>query len=129
MQSNIEKFDFYSAKVLAILLDNFPIKKDIYILKDLIKDSDATKEDVKFVYETIIALRDFDFISFNEEVKECFFGVRLTLKSLEILKSIPKTLQNNKTLGDKLRDSIKLADEEAIKQSISLAFSLANKFF
>lgn len=133
MQSNIEKFDFYSAKVLAILLDNFPIKKDIYILKDIIKDSDATKEDVKFVYETIIALRDFGFISFNEEVKtlgfECFFGVRLTLKFLEILKSIPKTLQNNKTLGDKLRDSIKLADEEAIKQSISLAFSLANKFF
>ncbi|MCW1368213.1 hypothetical protein OLQ19_01400 [Campylobacter jejuni] len=76
MQSNIEKFDFYSAKVLAILFDNFPIKKDIYILKDIIKDSDATKEDVKFVYETIIALRDFDFISFNEEVKtlgfECF---------------------------------------------------------
>lgn len=38
-------------------------------------------------------------------------------------------MQSNKTLGEKLKDSIDLADEEAIKQSISLAFSLANKFF
>lgn len=133
MQSNIEKFDFYSAKILAFLLDEFPIKKDIYILKDIIKDSNATNEDKKFVYETIIALRDFGFISFKEEIQtlslECFLGVRLTLKSLEILKSIPKTLQSNKTLGEKLKDSIALADKEAIKQSISLAFSLANKIF
>ncbi|EEQ0121847.1 hypothetical protein P6E80_002029 [Campylobacter coli] len=126
MQSNIEKFDFYSAKILAFLLDEFPIKKDIYILKDIIKDSNATNEDKKFVYETIIALRDFGFISFKEEIQtlslECFLGVRLTLKSLEILKSIPKTLQSNKTLGEKLKDSIDLADKEAIKQSVGFFF-------
>lgn len=131
MQSNIEKFDFYSAKILAFLLDEFPIKKDIYILKDIIKDSNATNEDKKFVYETIIALRDFGFISFKEETQtlglECFLGVRLTLKSLEILKSIP--LQSNKTLGEKLKDSIDLADKEAIKQSVGFVFSLANKIF
>ncbi|EIL2994500.1 hypothetical protein LLY50_001306, partial [Campylobacter jejuni] len=54
---------------------------------------------------------------------------RLTLKSLEILKSIPKTLQSNKTLGEKLKDSIALADKEAIKQSVGFVFSLANKIF
>lgn len=130
--TNIEKFDFYSAKILTFLLDEFPIKKDIYV-KDIIQDANATNEDKKFVCETIMVLRDFGFISFKEEMRnsrlEYYLGVRLTLKSLEILKSIPKTLKNNKTVGEKLKESISLADKEAIKQSVGIVFSLASKFF
>lgn len=38
-------------------------------------------------------------------------------------------MQSNKALGEKLKDSIDLADKEAIKQSVGFVFSLANKIF
>ena len=131
--TNIEKFDFYSAIILNLLLVNFPLKRDIYILKDILKDSNATLEDKKFIYESLIALRDFGFLSLDESVQtldfEVLFGARLSLKALEVLKSTPKSLNINKSLGEKLKDSLDLADKEAIKQSVNLAFSLASKIF
>lgn len=104
-ENNIEKFDFYSAKILGYLLYKFPVGSDIDTLKFInevnpTRENDfySRREEVQFVSESINTLKDFGFINFNDkytrpsDIVERFVGVRLTLKALEILKSMPESL-------------------------------------
>lgn len=127
--TNIEKFDFYSAKILAFLLDEFPVEKDISILKDIIKDSNATSDEKDFIYHTFKTLKEYGFITFESaNIGEDFiYDCKLSLKALEVLKAMPKSLKINKSIGEKLKDSIALADKEAIKQSVGFVFSYGSK--
>lgn len=105
-ENNIEKFDFYSAKILGYLLYKFPVGSHIDTLEFInqvnpTRENDfySRREEVQFVSESINTLKDFGFINFNEkytgpsyDIVERFVGVRLTLKALEILKSMPESL-------------------------------------
>lgn len=124
-QSNIEKFNIYSGKILALLLSNFPIPTDISVLKDIIADPQASSKELEFVAATIRALRRYGFIDYEDELigGDEFLDVCLTLKALEVLKATPKALQNSKSIGDYLLDSVKLSKDEAIKNGVNLAFS------
>ena len=121
---NIDKFDIYSGKILALLLENFPIATEIEIMRDVIKDENAPQKEQEFVYHTLKALQEYGFISYQDYTMggELFTGVRLTLKALEVLKATPKSL-GGKTIGDKIIDSVKLAKDESIKSGVGLAFS------
>lgn len=121
---NIDKFDIYSGKILALLLENFPITIDIEIMRDVIKDENAIQKEREFVYHTIQALKEYGFITYKSYTMdgELFIGVRLTLKALEVLKATPQSL-GGKTIGDKIADSVKLAKDESIKSGVGLAFS------
>ena len=121
---NIDKFDIYSGKILALLLENFPIATEIEIMRDVIKDENAPQKEQEFVYHTLKALQEYGFISYQDYTigGELFTGVRLTLKALEVLKATPKSL-GGKTIGDKIIDSVKLAKDESIKSGVGLAFS------
>ena len=121
---NIDKFDIYSGKILALLLENFPITIDIEIMRDVIKDENAIQKEREFVYHTIQALKEYGFFTYKSYTMdgELFIGVRLTLKALEVLKATPQSL-GGKTIGDKIADSVKLAKDESIKSGVGLAFS------
>lgn len=124
MMTNIDKFDIYSGKILALLLENFPIATDINVFEDIIKDENATQKEKNFVYHTIKALQEYGFIRYrsNDLSGELFINVTLSLKALEVLKATPKSL-GGKSIGDRITDSVKLAKDEAIKSSVGLAFS------
>ena len=81
---NIDKFDIYSGKILALLLIDFPIAKDIDVFSDIIRDENATDNERKFVYHTMKALKEYGFITYQsaDVGGELFIGVRLSLKAL-----------------------------------------------
>ena len=91
---NIDKFDIYSGKILALLLENFPIATEIEIMRDVIKDENAPQKEQEFVYHTLKALQEYGFINYQDYTigGELFTDVRLTLKALEVLKATPKSL-------------------------------------
>ena len=99
---NIDKFDIYSGKILALLLKSFPAPARIEISK-IAQDGDD-----KFVWDTVGALREYGIVDFEGYVTDTntFVGVKLSKRAVDCLRS---------DVGDKLMNAIKLADNEAIK--------------
>ena len=99
---NIDKFDIYSGKILALLLESFPAPARIELSK-IAQDGDD-----KFVWDTVGALREYGIIDFGAYAADTnvFLEVKLSGRTLDRLRP---------DIGDKLMDAIKLADDEAIK--------------
>ncbi|WP_298085510.1 hypothetical protein [uncultured Campylobacter sp.] len=102
---NIDKFDIYSGKILALLLESFPAPARIELSKI------AQGGDNKFVWDTVGALREYGVIDFEGYVTDTntFVGVKLSKRAVDCLRS---------DVGDKLMSAIKLADDETIKNIV-----------
>ena len=99
---NIDKFDIYSGKILALLLESFPAPARIELSK-IAQDGDD-----KFVWDTVGALREYGIIDFGAYAADTnvFLEVKLSRRALDSLHS---------EIGGRLISAIKSADDEAIK--------------
>lgn len=123
---NIELFDYYTGRILALLYANFPCKIDIVYNKDF------GEVDERVMAGTISWLYDSGFIEYDKSFlnSSLITGVRLSYKGLELLKQKPSSL-NTQSLGDELTDSVKQGAKELIathtKAILSLGFSFVSK--
>lgn len=102
---NIDKFDIYSGKILALLLESFPTPTRIE-LSEIAQDGDN-----KFVWDTVGALREYGLIDFEAYSVDTnvFLGAKLSRRALDCLRS---------DIGDRLMSAIKSADDEAVKNIV-----------
>ena len=101
---NIEIFDKQVAVIFAKLYENFPDKIDIECSK-ILPNSD---ENNKYCDGTISFLEENELISIEEKlIGNGYIGVRLTMKGLKILKQTPKSISEDKTIGEKIVSNIK----------------------
>jgi hypothetical protein len=131
---NIEHFNLYTAYILNVLLEAFPMPKALdakeiaEAMKDIIpvdpqKQSDASN----FVGYTLVWLSEYDFIGRRGEISP--FRYVLTPKSLDRLNAVPSVLTakkaetGDKSLGEALKsttaDLAKEVGKEAKRQAIT----------
>lgn len=125
--TNIEKFDLYVGKILALLYEEFPVRKNIRYL------SDFGDVDVRVFASTIEWLIDSEFIECRHYTidDDLIVGARLTLKGLELLKQKPKSLQSGKSFGESLKEYAKKGIDAGISTTaneiLSSSFAFVSK--
>ncbi|WP_169753627.1 hypothetical protein [Campylobacter mucosalis] len=126
---NIELFDYYSGVIFARLIDEFPLPfndKMGNLLRDDINLEDEAEliRHQNIIYNTFIWLRDNGFLRLEQCTRGNIVGVVLTAKGLETLKQTPKSI-DGKSLGDNLKEAIKIGKDELIKQAVNKIFSVS----
>ena len=135
---NIELFDIYVGYIFDKLYDDFPICKDFDTRKCVQEINGATADiDAKrkeFVFsETLFWLRENGLITFEKpeeriitiggglEPYPYFTCARLTAKGLAILKKVPESISDKKTIGEELAEAVKNGFKERITDLVKLA--------
>lgn len=139
---NIDIFDIFTGYVLGELYESFPICIEIN-LQDFIKKTDGidnTEKNQLILSETLFWLQDNNFLDFpipNEKPLKRFDGalaypqfscVVLTAKGLEVLKKVPKSLNDKeKGMGEHLMEAAKTGTKHAISELVGSVLSTAIK--
>ena len=127
-KTNLEWFDYYAAMLLSELLDTFPLPASLEIA-NFVKSgvpAENVQKHKQIIYYTIVWLRDNGFLkvgttAFNYESAS---NMVLTAKGLEILKQVPESI-NGKSLGDGLKEAVKVGKDELIKQAVNKILSVS----
>lgn len=135
MLKNIEVFDILVGCVFSELYENFPVCKEIKTEPFLKKIEMYSIENVLILSETLFWLRDSGFITFKSPNEKniskmegtiafpTFSCVVLSAKGLEILKKVPKSI-DEKGLGDEMIEAVKLGAKDRISELVSSALSI-----
>jgi hypothetical protein len=114
--TNMEKFNEGAAQILSLLYENFPVGIEIK-LEDFPSYDNA--ENSKIFSATIAFLKSEGFISYADAVYGGYMGVVLTAKGFTALNSpLPEAISGSKTLGDKIKDVVKIEGYEGAKTLI-----------
>lgn len=126
---NIEMFDIYTAKVLAKLYKNFPLKIDIDVcdMLGLIIDQENMQvpKECDILNDTIAWLQESGFIYFEGSHVYGFSRVVLSAKGLEVLKSTPSSITPRDGIGESLKDVLTQGKKESIRQVVGTILSQA----
>lgn len=139
MENNIKKFDKLVALIFADLYKNFPVRShvDIYHVFDCKEQgrtddegvwrepSDLSEEDCQFYCDTIKWLIDTGYVIGTIEHHNSS-NITLSIKGLQLLKSVPNSLDSSDTLGEQLLSVLKDGAKDAAGQLISTALNLDN---
>ncbi|WP_139463000.1 hypothetical protein [Aeromonas veronii] len=139
MENNIKKFDKLVALILAELYRKFPVRShvDIYHVFECTEQggvddegvwrepSDLSEDDRQFYCDTIKWLIDTGYVIGTIEHHNSS-SVTLSIKGLQLLKSVPSSLDSSDTLGEQLLSFLKSGAKDAAGQLISSALSLDN---
>ncbi|MBE2985333.1 hypothetical protein CCAL6883_08285 [Campylobacter sp. RM6883] len=128
-QKNIELFDYYAGIIFARLIDEFPLpfnEKIADLLRNDIDFSDDTEltRHNNIIYYTVMWLRDNGFIKVDQCTRGVIVSAVLTHKGLEILKQVPQSI-DGKSLGDNLKQAVKIGKDELIKTAVNKIFSVS----
>ena len=134
---NIELFDLLIPYLASELYEAFPLCKNINLANILeneeLKNVDLPeKEKVLILSEAIFWLEENSFLLFSAPSKRpntgvaypAFKCVRLTAKGINILKSTPSSMINDKSIGQKINESVQ---KQIINKVPELAFNLLQK--
>jgi len=131
--SNIELFDEYTARILAMLYEAFPIR----IALDAVEMSGAEIDDFgvplgalgkrsksfEVCFATTQWLIDAGYIDHQGDNGYCFGGCVLTARGLEVLKSVPDSIQRKESIGEKIVCLIRSGSVDVAKEAAKAAIS------
>ncbi|MEM4958769.1 MAG: hypothetical protein QXX12_02720 [Nanopusillaceae archaeon] len=123
---NMELFDLYAAKVFATLYETFPERTNLYlsqITKTDIDPEEPLSKEAQIARETILWLKENNYLTFRSDEFFLFTEVRLTEKGLSLLKR-PESLKGEKSFGERLIGALKTGGETALKELIRVIISL-----
>ncbi|WP_281952008.1 hypothetical protein [Nitrosophilus kaiyonis] len=135
---NIELFDIYVGYIFNKLYDDFPVCKDFDTTKCVKEINGATANiDTKrkeYVFsETLFWLKENGIIEIEKphqrtitigtglEPFPYFTCVRLTAKGLAILKKVPDSISDKKTIGEEITEAVKNGFKERVTDMVKLA--------
>jgi len=121
-KNNIDKFNYISLHILNKLYDSFPTKIELsdtdFIVDIYFENEDEVQNAIPIFNDSITWLNEEGFLrmkDYSDHEGYNFYDVRLTMKGLTILGSIPSTL--NKGASETLIDEIKSAIGKGIQDS------------
>ncbi len=115
--TNIEKFEYCSAELLAQLYQSFPVKMHISISDYGHYDNE---DNSSLFFSTIEFLNDEKFIRYDSDIYGGYMGVILTSKGLAILNStLPEITDDKETVGNKIINAVNENSKELIKKLIN----------
>ncbi len=137
VEDNIKKFDRIVASILADLYQKFPVHThvSIYELFDCtpgrldhgiwIESEELSKEDQEFYYYTVKWLIDTGYVigtikHYNSS------DITLSLKGLELLKSVPSSVDGAESIGEQLVGALKAGAKDSAANLVSKALSSNN---
>lgn len=137
--TNIEKFDEFVAKTLGLLYTAFPVPRELNACKDYglqyvyeksirhVMLTDEEDFEAKIFYSTVQWLHQSGYIIIGREKKFPlgFEEVVLTTKGLVVLKAVPASLRDDRTIGTRLIDAVKSGSKEVIEEVVKLVLSQA----
>jgi hypothetical protein len=130
--TNIELFDEYTAKILGELYQAFPIKKSLEAtaitghttLDDFGMPLNAQGKPSKHFdvcMATIAWLAEAGYMHRGSQQNYGFDECVLTAKGLEVLKSVPESLQASEGIGDKLVSALRQGAIDTAKDAAGMA--------
>ncbi len=120
-------FNRLTVLIFGRLLEDFPKPSSLTV--DGFQDSNNHVE-LQIFRETIIFLQDNDFLEFRTATGTgSYHGVKLTLKTLNILNQTPDALRPSPTVREKLVSAIKIGTKEAFKETVKVIVGEAIKSF
>jgi hypothetical protein len=149
--TNEEKFNYYVGSIFAALLDVFPRRTQLdlaklagaesvqqtysngrastqYVRNGIVED---LKDEIELVFETVHWLYETDYligsVGFNQFGRNAF--VTLSPKALEILKSVPESIDSkqSKSIGQELSEAVKKSAKNKVGELASEALTYALK--
>lgn len=138
---NIEIFDQITAYTLIKLYGSFPIPQNLCqdeIYREAVKDctdgNEAFEIYTSYIASTLSFLSDEKFIQYDQNTSLMpsgldYFGVRLTLKGLTLLGTVPKTVNDTPQYSfiDLLNNSFKTGTKSALSDIVKSLFMYAAK--
>lgn len=133
--NNIDKFDVLVGKILAGLYERFPIKCELmpenFGIKDSVGEllsepssSAGDMKDLQFLEATVSWLLENEIIAAKSSGFGSYYDARLTMKGLRLLKSAPKSVDNErKSIGESLKELSKAGANESLKMVVNALFS------
>ena len=124
--SNLDMFNEITAKVFAECYENFPVTIDCN-QDDYVTTVDTEPNEI--FYETMLWLKEYDYITFWEHEMEArtFYHVQLTEKGLSALNMVPDSLKEKVTMGSKIASAVKSGAKdimsECIRQAVKYSIS------
>jgi hypothetical protein len=138
VENSIQKFDRIVALIFADLYEKFPVRSHVSVYKLFdCKESgyydsgiwhepeDLTKSDQEFYYHTVNWLISTGYIIGTIEHHNSS-SITLSMKGLQLLKSVPDSLENSKSLGEQLLSVISSGAKDSAAQLVSQALSYDN---
>jgi len=130
MMDNIEAFDLTVAVILAKLYKQFPQKLSLEcdsFCEELDIPNYTKEEKIKLCSATMTFLQENDFIVSNSKNNSIAYAyVSLTIKGLTALKSEPKSLSNNESIGKRL---IRAIEDKSAGMIVHMAQSALSALF
>jgi len=133
MMTNIELFDEYTARILALLYSSFPIRISLdavdmsgAVIDDFGAPADASgkrSKSFEVCFATIEWLMDAGYIDTQGDNGYAFAGCVLTARGLEVLKSVPESIQRKETIGERIVALIRSGSTDVAKEAAKAAIS------
>ena len=125
---NIDFFNLYVGRIFAKLLSEFPLEINLSS-QDIEPECDIYSKQEQMVKSTIKWLKNAGYITYDiNHNLGCFVNVILTAKGLELLNSIPQSVENKKTIAKELKRYYDLSRDEMVKELTSKALSYGAKY-
>ena len=125
--NNIETFNESAALIFSQLYDNFPVP--VCLTYQTLANTLCTEENIDpnhvidVFINTLSWLKKSGYIWLDSESEREAYGVVLNPKGLEVLKIIPTTDEDNRSIGERLSDKDKPCTQQEKTALINLALS------
>ena len=137
MEQNIEKFDRIVAQVLGELYQKFPIQTHVSIYElfecspgklvegKWVESEDLKEQDQEFYFYTIRWLIDTGYLIGTIQ-NHHNSQITLSLKGLELLKSVPSSISGSESVGELLISALKSGAKDSAAILVNKALSSSN---
>ncbi|TMX70626.1 hypothetical protein [Vibrio rotiferianus] len=139
MAQNIKEFDRVVAFILSELYQKFPVRTHVSIYEvfdcpsgkitdyEWVESEELKQSDQEFYYFTVQWLLDTGYVigtinHYNDS------KITLSMKGLELLKSVPSSVDSSESIGDQLVSAFKSGAKDSAANIISKALSSTNLF-
>lgn len=135
--TNLEIFNIAVGEIFGECYREFPVKINIscteiamavaerYDEEEIMERDDLIKKETKVVFDAVDWLVKSGYLWISDGDSSLkYYGVTLTPKGLEVLNSIPSSLQQKETIGQILSRGIKSLSKEAITETVKIGLAI-----
>ena len=131
-KNNIDLFNEYVAVIFSHLYEKFPVPSRLSAREasgNLEDSHHKISKNTEICIETIRWLKEAGYIWYEKEHTFGAYDAVLSQKGLELLKVVPESLKEDKSVGDKLLEVMASGGKSAASDLIKLALTQGYKLF
>jgi hypothetical protein len=138
--TNIEIFNIAVGEIFGRCYAEFPVKIQVscteiamavaecYDEKEIMEREDLIQKEAEIVFDAVDWLVKAGYLwTFSGDGDLDYHGVTLTPKGLEVMNSVPASLQTKESLGQLFSKGIKSLGSEAVTEAVKLSLAIGAK--